>query len=190
MADVVPELDAAFSTHGPIPRDNVLRWIDSAPDLSTLAKLYRLTDEGYYRVEPELGGVVTCLLIQRYLLECIRQDVSESEEIKGRWEAAQTLHAWFRKLVETKDTREILIGAAHAVTELFLTSGDEIQNAIEQGFLEHALETAALRPHFEYWSKDERLRAAWSRALEWGEAHPDFTWGLLQELRRKMQEEK
>jgi hypothetical protein len=70
-------------------------------------------------------------------------------------------------------------------TELFLISGEEIRNAIEQGFLEHALETAALRPYFEYWSTDGRLRETWSRALKWGEAHPDFTWGLLQELRRK-----
>jgi hypothetical protein len=39
--------------------------------------------------------------------------------------------------------------------------------AIENGFLEHALETAAVRPHFDHWGSDSRLEPAWKRALEW-----------------------
>ena len=187
--DYRSEIDVALSNQDPISKDKVLLWIESPKDLPTLAKLYSLTDEGYYRIDPELGKIATCSLIQRYLLECIRQDVADSEEIEGRWEAAQSLHSWFRHLVEMNDTSEILNGATHAVTELFLISGEEIRIAIEQGFLEHALETAALRPYFEYWSTDARLRETWSRALKWGKAHPDFTWGLLQELRRKMEQE-
>jgi len=73
------------------------------------------------------------------------------------------------------------------VTELFLTSGDEIRNALETGFLEHALESQGLRPYFEHWSEDPRLKDTWDRALEWGIAHPDFSWNNLQELRRLME---
>jgi hypothetical protein len=43
---------------------------------------------------------------------------------------------------------------AKGVTDLFLESGNDIQNAIETGFLEHALETEALRPYFENWSSN------------------------------------
>ena len=79
---------------------------------------------------------------------------------------------------------------ARLTTDLFLTSGEDIRDAIEMGFLEHALESAGLRPYFEYWSEDPRLCEAWERALEWGKAHPDFSWDQLQELRRIMESEK
>jgi hypothetical protein len=118
------------------------------------------------------------------------QDEDEDEEIEERWEAAQSLHVWFRHILEMGGSSEILTRATHAVTELFLTGGDDIRNALEQGFLEHALETAALRPYFEYWSGDERLRDAWERALKWGIAHPDYMWGLFQELDRTVRENK
>jgi hypothetical protein len=91
----------------------------------------------------------------------------ENEEIEERWETAQSLHVWFRHILEMGDLPEILTRATRDVTDLFLTCGDEIRNA---------LETAALRPYFEYWFRDERLRAAWERALKWGEAHPNYMW--------------
>jgi hypothetical protein len=185
MFDFGPEIDAALLSEEPLSREKVLLWIDTAAaDLLTLSKLYRITDEGYHRIRPELGREATCVLIQRYLLECIRQNVTGNDEIQDRWEAARTLHAWFCHLVEMKDMSLVLKSGAQAVTELFLTGGEEVRAAIEQGFLEHALETVALRPYFEHWSSDSRLQAAWTRALEWGKAHPDYTWGLLQQLRR------
>jgi hypothetical protein len=111
--------------------------------------------------------------------------VSGDEEIEGRWEAAQTLHFWFCRLHEAEGTCAVMSQVARAVTDLFLASGEEVRNAIEQGFLEHVLETVGLRPYFENWSSDPRLRATWERALKWGEAHPDFTWGLFKQLRNK-----
>jgi len=69
------------------------------------------------------------------------------------------------------------------VTELFLASEEDVRNAIETGFLEHLLETAALRPYFEHWSSNPSLKEPWDRALEWGKAHPDYTRGLLQQVR-------
>jgi hypothetical protein len=177
--DYGPEIDAALSTQDSIPRDKVLLWIESAGDLPTLAKLYRLTGEGYYRIQPELGKKAACRAVQRYLLECIRQDVTDKkEEIESRWEAAATLHFWLRHLLENGNSSDVITGAAKAITDLFLTN-EEARDAIETGFLEHALETSALRPYFEYWSRDERLREAWERALEWGKAHPDYMWDLF-----------
>lgn len=187
MDDIQREIDAAVSGDAPIPREKVALWIDSASELPTLAKLYLLTDEDYHRIQPELGKEKTCELIRRYLLECIRQNASTDEGIEGRWEAARSLHAWFCHLSEQGDNSEELTKASAAVTELFLASGDnEVRGAIEQGFLEHALEMTELRPYFEHWSADPRLKDAWERALEWGKAHPGFTWSLLKGLQKVM----
>lgn len=93
MSNLDDEIDAVLQSNEPIPREKVIRWIEAAPNLRTLAKLDRLRDEGYYRIQPELGMEVTCALIQRYLLECIRENVLDDEEILSRFEAAMALHS-------------------------------------------------------------------------------------------------
>jgi len=181
------EIDAAVASQEVLSRSDVERWIEATNDLPTLAKIYRITGEGYHRIKPELGKELECKSVQNYLLECIRQDVKDNDEIESRYEAASTLHGWLRQLLEGGDCDEVIRRTAHLVTELFLTSGDEIRNALETGFLEHALESQGLRPYFEHWSEDPRLKDTWDRALEWGIAHPDFSWNNLQELRRLME---
>ena len=98
MSDFKSDISAALLSDGPIPKEKVLDWIAGAADsdLSTLSKLYRLTDTGYHRIQPELGIEPTCALIQRYLLACIRENVIDNEEIEERFEAAMSLHVWFR----------------------------------------------------------------------------------------------
>jgi hypothetical protein len=82
-------------------------------------------------------------------------------------------------LVAMEGTSSVLSSAANAVKNLYLESGQEVRDAIETGFLEHALESKALRPYFEDWASDARLQAPWNRALAWGEAHPDYMAGLF-----------
>jgi hypothetical protein len=55
MKDFSSEIEAALVTDKPIAREKVIRWIESASDLPALAKLYRLTDEAYDRIQPDLG---------------------------------------------------------------------------------------------------------------------------------------
>lgn len=185
------DIDEALSGDGPIPGKQVLAWINTTPDsdLTTLSKLYRLTNEGHYRIQPELGRGPTCALIQRYLLGCIRDGVAGNDEIQERYEAAQTLHVWFRHLGGMDGTSSELAAAAKAVMNLYLESGEDVRDAIETGFLEHALETAALRPYFSHWASDSRLEPAWNRALKWGESHPEYTAGLFQRLQPKPKKE-
>src|SRR5260370_16710546 len=95
MSDFVAEINAALLTEETIPRERVLLWIDGAADLKTLSKLYQLTGEGYYRIQPNLGRETTCALIQRYLLERIRQDDTDDHDVQSRSEAAQSLHLSF-----------------------------------------------------------------------------------------------
>ena len=184
MLGSAPDIDAALSSDGAIRSEHVVSWIDTVADsdLLTLSKLYRLTGEGYYRIQSELGIGPTCSVIQRYLLGCVRDGVTDNGEIQERYEAAESLHAWFRHLTGMEGTSAVLTSAADGVKKLYLESGDDVRTAIETGFLEHALETAALRPYFEQWGSDPRLEPAWKRALEWGEAHPDCMAGLFKRL--------
>ncbi len=184
------EIDAAAASHAVLARGDVERWIDATSDLATLAKLYKITGEGYFRIKPELGKELECKSIQNYLLECIRRNVKDDDEIESRYEAAGILHGWLRQLLQGGDCDDVIRSVAFSVTQLFLTSGEDICDAIETGFLEHALESAGLRPYFDHWSRDPRLREAWDRASEWGKAHPDFSWNQLQELRRLMEQKK
>jgi hypothetical protein len=186
VSDFKSDISAALVSDRPIPKERVLAWIAAAADsdLPTLSKLYRLTDDGYYRIQPELGIEPTCTLIQRYLLACIREGVTDNEEIEERYEAATSLHVWFRHLLGMEGASAILAAAASAVTTLYLESGEDIRDAIETGFLEHALETAALRPYFDHWASDPRLEPAWDRASAWGKAHPDCMASMFQRLSR------
>jgi hypothetical protein len=188
MARPDTDIDAALFSEGPIRREQVVSWIDAAADsdLRTLSKLYRLTGEGYHRIQPELGRGPTCGLIERYLLGCVRDGVTDNNEIQERYEAAESLHVWFRHLVGMDATSSVLTAAAEGLKKLYLESGEDVRAAIETGFLEHALETAALRSYFEKWASDPRLEPALKRALEWGEAHPDYMAGLFQRLHRKI----
>jgi hypothetical protein len=189
MDDTASEIDAALATDATIPREKVVHWIDSTSDLRTLEKLYRLTGQGYDRIQPELDSDITCGLIQRFLLQCIREDVHDDNEIPPRWEAAYTFSTWFFHLAQMKeDNSTILRRAAEGVTQLYLASDDAARIAIEQGFLEHALEMKSLHGFFEQWSSDDRLRPAWERAMEWAGDHPNYTWDLLQQFKAKIQE--
>jgi hypothetical protein len=184
MSGLTHDVGVALSGDGPIRREQVVSWIDAVADsdLQTLSKLYRLTGEGYHRIQPELGMEPTCGLIQRYLLGCVRDGVTYNSEIQERYEAAASLHVWFRHLATVDGTSSVLTAAAEAIKNAYLESGDDVRAAIETGFLEHALETAALRPYFEKWSSDSRLEPAWKRALKWGEAHPDYMDGLFRRI--------
>jgi hypothetical protein len=190
MAPPLPDINAALSSDGPIRREQVTSWIDTVEDsdLQNLSKLYRLTGEGYYRIQPELGMGPTCALIQRYLIGCVRDGVTGSDEIQERYEAAQSLHVWFRQLAGVEDTLPIVKAAAEGIKKLYLQGDEDVRTAIETGFLEHAMETAALRPYFEDWASDQRLKGAWKRALEWGNAHPDYMAKMFQRLQSTDQE--
>src|SRR5579863_7133719 len=137
MSDFRSEIDAALLSSEPIPRERVIAWIENTTDLRTLSKLYRITGDCYDRIQPDLGVEATCGLIQRYLLECIRQNVTDDASVQNRFEAAETLLAWFYHLIEAEGTFAVLTRAAGAITDLFLTGDEKICNVIETAFLEH-----------------------------------------------------
>jgi|HubBroStandDraft_6_1064221.scaffolds.fasta_scaffold485940_1 hypothetical protein len=190
LMDYSAEIDTAASSDLTLSRSDVERWVEATTDLPALAKLYRITGEGYYRIKPELGKELECKAVRNYLLECMRQDVKDDDAVESRYEAAAILHGWLRQLLEGGDCDDLIHKTARSITDLFLASGEDIRDAIETGFLEHALESVGLRPYFKHWAEDPCLREPWQRALEWGKAHPDFSWNQLQELRRIVEAEK
>jgi hypothetical protein len=132
------EIDAAVSSDGPLSRSDVERWIEATADLATLAKLYKITGEGYYRIKPELGKELECTAVRNYLLECMRRDLRDDDSIESRYEAAATLHGWLRQLLDAADCDAVIRTTASSITDLFLLSGEDIRDAIETGFLECA----------------------------------------------------
>jgi hypothetical protein len=172
----------ALGSDGPIPRQRVRGWIHHSANVQADALLYKLTREAWSRIEPHLETAETCMLIERYLLGCIRENPQDDVALT-RYEAAGELEAWFDQLAHMKDTREILQSAVDAVTTLFLVGDDDVRRAIETGFLEHLFEQTPMRPLFSHWAHDERLQEAWRLALAWGKAHPNFTKSLRAELR-------
>ena len=172
----------ALRSRDSIPRELVREWIGSSPDIETLALLYQLTSQAWSRITPELERDETCAFIRDYFLQCILEDPGDGLAL-SRYEAAGELELWFDYLSDQPSTENILKGVAKAVTELFLSSNDAVQRAIETGFLEHILEQEKLRHYFSHWGDNERLRESWQCALAWGEAHPDHMKDLRQQLR-------
>jgi len=182
MDELKQSINAALGSEDPIPRQLVREWIQRAADVEADALLYKLTGEAWNRIQPHLEAGETCSLIQRYLFRCIQENPKGGIAL-SRYEAASELEAWFDHLVRKEETREILERAVGGVTTLFLTGDDDIRAAIETGFLEHVLEQVTMRPLFSHWAYDEQLQEAWRQALAWGEAHPNFTKGLREQLR-------
>jgi hypothetical protein len=175
-------IQAAIESDGPIQKEQVRAWIHGAHDVETFAFLYRLTNEGWNRIEPRLDKDETCFLISRYLLMCIRENPQDGTALP-RYEAAGELEVWFDHLASMGDREKTLQEVATAVTTLFLTSGHDVRLAIETGFLEHVLEQVRLRPLFTHWADDGQLQDAWRHALAWGEAHPNYMRGMRDQLR-------
>jgi hypothetical protein len=178
MSDLATVVRDALAGREALAREVVAEWCKNAKDVESLALLYRLTYEAHSRIQPPLGQEETCRLIRRYLLECLRLD-PQAEGVLGRYEAAQVLLSWFWHLSAMPDTSSTLQEVASAITELYLGGDETVREAIETGFLEHALEEEEYRPLFASWAVHDQLRDAWHSALAWGQAHPGFTRKLL-----------
>ena len=182
MTDVAQRIRIALASSDDIPRQHVREWIEHSDSVAVDALLYELTRDAWNRIQPALEQDEACALIQRYLLRCIREDPTDGPAMR-RYEAAAALEAWFDHLAERADTYPIAQQVAAAVTDLFVDGDAPTRAAIETGFLEHVLEQRSLRSFFAHWARDERLQEAWRQALAWGDAHPNFTKGLREQLR-------
>jgi hypothetical protein len=178
------KIEEALASDLRIPRDQVEAWIAGAHDIETLALLYRLADEAYERIEPELGGALACRAINAYLLACIELGSPDSGPHLSRYEAANQLASWYFHMLEMPgDNVAILDESAAAVTAAYVAGSQEVRTAIETGLLEHVFEVGQLRRYYAHWANDPRLAEAYANAIEWGDAHPNEWRGLLSFMR-------
>ncbi len=182
MDDLNSAIESALHSNDRVDREHVRSWIREARDVQALELLYSFTNEAWNRIEPHLERDESCEMICRYFLTCINEN-SEDEGALNRYGAAGELEAWIDHLASIDGTESVLKNIAKAITELYLRSSEDVQTAIETGFLEHVLEQETFRSLFSYWASDERLKDAWQRALEWGLAHPDYMTKMRAEFR-------
>ena len=149
-------------------------WMTEEHDLDLWAAVYNVLGRGWDRIrpEPEMGDC--CRFITRYLLRCIHEDVQQDDgEVPMGIEAAHDLAAcfklWASKLPETES---VLRTAAEEVTGAYLAANAAERDRLLNGMLEHALESAAVRPFFEQWKDDPILAEPWRLAMEWTAGWP------------------
>ena len=162
----------ALRSEGPIPRDDVRRWIASG-DLLTWGVVYRLLEVAYKRIEPEPVDE-SIAFMRDYLLRCIDENPLSGDYLHGgyeaAWELAAVLKHWRRKGgVAASAIREIAV----ELEKIYRRGDDATRNRVLCGVLEHAFEDSAMRKHFTNWDRDPTLREAYRLAVEWGAAHED-----------------
>ena len=150
-------------------------WIADESDLEVWSAVYDLLGPGWELIRPEQDMDETCGFMTRYLLRCVHENVQNDDgDVPTGYEAAHDLanclKHWAAKLPETRD---VLSDAASKITDAYRAGDDAERDRLLTGMLEHALESAAVRPYFERWKADALLGEPWQLAMEWAVAHGD-----------------
>jgi len=165
------EVLSALSTGGPVPRDDVRRWIDSG-DLLAWSALFTLLDATPKRVRPELPPEEQRELARRYLLRCIEENPTPGEHLHAGFEAAWELAGVMQQWRHAGGRAAAAIRRTAVDLEKIYRRGDAaVKSRIACGVLEHAFEDASIRQVFAAWDRDDDLREAYKLATDWGAAH-------------------
>jgi len=169
--NAVREVIAEIEANTPIERDLVRQWMADG-DLLTRGAVYRLTNEAWARITPELTGNEQCAFMASYLFDCLISDPPSGEYIHTGFEAAWALASWLKHLLGIPGTEQTIAQVASNFRAAHLAGDAETRNRIGTGALEHVFESKALVPYFEDWRSDPELKQEFELALKWGEAHP------------------
>jgi hypothetical protein len=153
----------------------VRRWTANESDLELWSAACDVLRSGWKLIAPEPGMDEACGFMIRYLLRCIHENVSNGDaDVPTGYEAAHDLadclKHWAAKL---PTTRPVLLDAASKITDAYRAGDQAERDRLLNGTLEHALESAAVRPYFEHWKNDAVLDVPWQLATEWAVAHGD-----------------
>jgi hypothetical protein len=108
-----------------------------------------------------------------YLIECLLQNPEGDGFLHSGFEASYEIAAWLKHLVKSADGRVVVRDVAGRLADAYRSADVRARNRIEAGALEHALESRAVRPFFDFWSTDPILREAHEHALAWGMDHTE-----------------
>jgi len=156
---------------GPVPRDDVRRWIDSG-DLLTWSAVYELARAAGSRIHPELTTEEVVDFMRHYLLRCVEENPSPGDYLHGgyeaAWELASSLKVWRKRGGRAASA---VRGIALDLEKMYRRGDAPTKNRILCGVLEHAFEDPAVRSYFANWDRSDDLREAYKLAVEWGAAH-------------------
>lgn len=172
--DFRDEIETALAGDAPVPGPAYATWTTRG-DLASRARAYALSAAGWSRIRPEPSMEAQCDFMACYLLDCIAADPPPDGFVHGGFEAAYELAAWLKHLAAMPVASHVVADVAARLASLYRVGEPAVRTRIETGALEHALESAAVRPFFESWSADPLLAKAHRPALAWGLAHSDGT---------------
>jgi hypothetical protein len=164
------QLKSLLAANAPIPALLVEKLLTS-DDREANADAYYCLSERVSRIQPELELWHTAPLVLEFLFGSIvepREDADLESHVLSSYEAARgllgLLHVWSQHPDGAEPRRELV----ERIQQTFLAGSQPVRDCIEMGFLEHALESPALRPLFQSWKDHPEMREAHARALEWG----------------------
>jgi hypothetical protein len=162
----VSSVVTTFESGEAIPRDAVLRWLDS-DDLSargaTFAYLERT--DCVSRMTPSLTQDQFDDRYFDYLKRCLIED-ARNEWVHSRYEAAWALSSWFKRAVARDASQQRLIKLRKWLATTYKTE-PALRDTLLNGFLEHVLAYPGVSGFFKPWKPDPELRAALQSAQEW-----------------------
>ncbi len=151
------------------------RWMADEGDLELWAAVYDVLGPGWKLIKPEPDMDETCGFMTRYLLRCVHENVQNDDgDVPTGYEAAHDLANCFKHwAAKLPETLPVLTDAASKITDAYLVGDDAERDRLLNGLLEHAMESAAVRPYFERWKTDAVLGEPWQLATKWAVAHGD-----------------
>ena len=163
-------LPVELQTDNQVSLGTVRRLLEDA-NLETRAAILEFVRTQQKQIQPKPDDEWFGTQWLKYYIDCIstRDNFASDDGPLSRFEAASALVELFAWTLKCEEEWEL--GAqtiAQEVERLFRESNGEMQNIIETGFLEHALEFPLARPFFEHWDADASLRESYRAALAWG----------------------
>ncbi|MEX0716309.1 MAG: DMP19 family protein [Planctomycetaceae bacterium] len=173
VADIRWYLSWRIERNGSFQLQEFAAWMAEDEDLRIWGIAYDVLFKAYRRIHPEPGMELTCGFTVRYLLRCVRDNPMDGELHSGyeaAWELATRIKQWATCLPESAPVLEY---AATHLRQEYLDGDDAVRKRILNGALEHALESAPVRPFFDDWKVHPDLREPWKLAMEWAVDHTE-----------------
>lgn len=165
MQDVTAVV-AAFESVEAIPRDTVLRWLDSS-ELAVRGAAFAYLERAdcVARVSPPITQDQFDDRYLDYLKRCLLADAKD-EWVHARYEATWALASWFKLAIARDRKHPRLIALRQWLGETY-KAVPALRDALVNGFLEHVVGQPSVSAFFSVWKRDSELGAALRAARQW-----------------------
>src|SRR5258708_4728375 len=118
--------DALARTHD-VSNAAYSRWTRES-GLATRARVGRLGELGWSRIQPEPSTSEHWTFVTAYLLDCILQDPTVDDYIHSGFEAAHDMAAWLKYLASIEDGAPVVVKVAETLASAYKASDDTTRN--------------------------------------------------------------